>query len=111
MVESALHASASLCCVLGMAWLALAMKTHWQQVRSRQALPPKAQRRLRLLGATAIGSSLLLCLGADHPSMAVLVWVLTLAAGALSVAFTLTWRPSVLAPLVAWIPHSGDSNS
>jgi hypothetical protein len=35
--------------------------------------------------------------------MAALVWVLTLTAAALTVAFTLAWRPRLLAPLVAWV--------
>ena len=41
----------------------------------------------------ALLASLLLCLRADHASMAVLVWVMSLAAAALLVAFTLAWRP------------------
>ena len=35
--------------------------------------------------------------------MAALVWVMALAAAALVVAFTLSWRPRWLAPLVAWV--------
>jgi hypothetical protein len=44
-----------------------------------------------------------LCLNADHVSMASLVWVMSLAASAMVVAFTLTWRPRALAWLVAWV--------
>jgi Protein of unknown function (DUF3325) len=58
---------------------------------------------LRVLGALAITGSLLLCLRADHPGMAALVWIMALALAAMMVAFTLSWRPRVLAPLVAWV--------
>lgn len=86
-------------CVIGMAWLALALGVHWRQVRSGE---PPAQ-LLRGLGTFALLASLLLCLTADHASMAALVWIMALASAALTVAFTLTWRPLVLAPLVMWV--------
>ena len=105
MVESLILAAALSCCVLGMAWLALAMKTHWQQVLGDRPLVREAQFTLRLLGASFIALSLLLCLLADHPTMAILVWVMALAASALLVAFTLSWKPTLLSPLVAWKKH------
>jgi hypothetical protein len=104
MGESALLFTALLSCTAGMAWLALSMKPHWQQVRGQQFLAPSAQRTLRLLGATAVSVSLLLCMSADHPSMAVLVWVLLATASALAVTFVFTWRPRLLYPLIAWVP-------
>jgi len=94
--------AALLCSVAGLAWLALAMEVHWQQVRGPQAPARRTRLVLRLLGATALAASLLLCLRVDHGSMAALVWVMGLAASALLVAFTLSWRPRALAPLVAW---------
>ena len=87
----------------GLAWLALAMDAHWKQVRGAQELSPRAGLVLRLLGGSALFLSLVLCLLADHATMASLVWVMALAAAALAVAFTLSWRPRLLAPLVAWI--------
>ncbi|HEX2009985.1 MAG TPA: DUF3325 domain-containing protein [Roseateles sp.] len=88
--------------VLGLAWLALAMEVHWEQVRGRDApLPPHMVRVLRVLGALALSASLALCLRVDHVSMAALVWVMALAAAALAVAFTLSWKPSLLALLLA----------
>lgn len=96
--------AAYLSCVLGWAWLALAMEVHWQQARGDSSVPgSKVVRLLRSLGALAVVGSLLLCLRADHASMASLVWVLTLTAAALTVAFTLSWRPRLLAPLVGWV--------
>ncbi len=97
---------ALLSCVTGFAWLALSMETHWRQLRAGQPLPAAAVVRLRWLGSVALAVSLLCCLVADHPSMAVLVFAMTLAAAALIVAFTFTWQPRVFAPLVAWIGHS-----
>ena len=60
-------------------------------------------RALRLLGTVGLGASLALCLAVDHASMAALVWVMGLAASALAVAFTLTWRPRWLAALMPWV--------
>ncbi|MES2265030.1 MAG: DUF3325 domain-containing protein [Pseudomonadota bacterium] len=89
--------------VTGMAWLALSMETHWRQVRGEYAAAAGTVRLLRVLGALALGAALLLCLRVDHASIAVLVWVMSLAAAALLVAFTLSWQARLLAPLVAWI--------
>lgn len=84
--------------VLGMAWLALAMDVHWEQVRPDVQTPAGA-RRLRALGALALAAALAVCLMVDHASMASLVWIMALAAAALTVALTLTWRPRWLHPL------------
>lgn len=102
MPDALLLAAALLCSSAGFAWLALAMEVHWQQVRGPQPPARSTVLALRLLGAAALAASLLLCLRADHGSMAALVWVMGLAASALLVAFTLSWRPRALAPLVAW---------
>ncbi|MBW7902129.1 MAG: DUF3325 domain-containing protein [Rhodocyclaceae bacterium] len=93
--------AATAACVCGMTWLALAMEPHWKQVRG--GVPPaRTVRALRVLGASSLFASLLFCLAADHASMASLVWVMLLAGAALAVAFTLSWRPRLLAPLIAW---------
>lgn len=94
--------AALLTALLGAAWLALSLESHWRQVRGERAAGAGTVRLLRVLGAQALGAALLICLRVDHASMAVLVWVMSLAASALLVAFTLSWRPRLLAPLVAW---------
>jgi hypothetical protein len=91
---------AYLCCVVGFGWLALSMDVHWQQVRRVPSVQPRTALLLRVLGGLALLLSLLSCLRADHASMAALVWVLMLAAAALTVAFALTWRPRWLVLLV-----------
>ena len=83
----------------GMSWMALSMKVHWRQVYEDAELSVAAARTLRLSGVGALIGSLFLCTAADHGSIAVLVWVMSLAAAALIVAFTFTWRPG----LFAWI--------
>lgn len=104
-----LLAAALLFSTCGLGWLALAMEPHWRQVRGETAASRGVVRLLRTLGAVALLFALLLCLRADHPTMAVLVWVMALAASALLVAFSLSWRPRWLRPLVAWIrPAGGD---
>ena len=97
-------AAALLASTAGLGWFALAMQAHWEQVRGAQPLTRATALALRALGAAALALSLWLCLRADHGSMASLVWVMALAAAALVVAFTLSWRPRALAPLVAWVP-------
>ena len=97
--------AALLAVLLGAAWLALSLESHWRQVRGEHAVDAGTVRLLRMLGALSLGAALLICLRVDHPSMAVLVWVMALAAAALLVAFTLSWRPRLLAPLVAWVRH------
>jgi len=90
---------AMLACATGFGWLALAMAGHWRQVVGTSSCPPTVARRLRVLAGAALSLSLALCLMVDHPSMAALVWIMMLTASALSVAFTLTWRPGLLAVL------------
>jgi hypothetical protein len=94
----------------GMAWLALAIAAHWAQVRGAELLTAKRARVLRVLGGFSLFGALALALRADHLSMAPLVWVMTLAASALLIAFTLAYRPRLLAGLVAWMPRSRASN-
>lgn len=86
--------------VIGFAWLALAMDTHWRQAVQGKSLTHKSVLALRAAGASALALSLWLCLQVDHASMASLVWIMSLATAALMVAFTLTWRPHWLAALV-----------
>lgn len=88
--------------VAGMGWLALAMPVHAQQVWGTPAAPATA-RILRVLGALGLSVSMLLCLAVDHPTMASLVWVMLLAAAALVVAFTLSWRARWLGVLAPWV--------
>lgn len=88
MAEPLLLGGAAVATFLGLAWLALGMPTHWAQVHTA-GLP---SRWLRWAGAAALGLSLGLCLAADHPSMAALVWLMLLAASAVAVAMTLSSR-------------------
>lgn len=90
-------------CVAGMGWLALAMEVHWQQVCARP-LSRHAAVVLRVLGALALGASLLACFWVDHATMAPLVWVMAIAGAALLVAFTLSWRPRWLGVLLLGLP-------
>lgn len=99
MSDPFLLAVAVLLNVAGFGWLALAMDTHWKQVRGSSAPAPGARLLLRVAGAIALMLSWALCNLPDHATIASLVWVMALTAGALAVAFTLTWRPVWLHPL------------
>jgi len=104
MRDAGLLAAALLANLAGLGWLALAMDVHWEQVRGAAPHPPALVWRLRVLGVLGLAGSLALCLAVDHASMAFLVWIMALAASALAIAFTLTWRARwlrVLAPFTA----------
>ena len=105
MSSSLLLALALLSSVCGMAWLALAMKVHWQQVRGNSANSSRTVRLLRVLGVCGLTISLLLCLSSDHGSIATLVWIMSLAA-------SLTKRSALSpAPLPATKSRSPGSTS
>lgn len=89
-MHSLSRALALLCSLGGMAAIALALEAHWQQFNGPGAmLPRRAALGLRLSGAALLGVALTLCLSVDHASMAVLVWLMSLGASALVVAFAL----------------------
>jgi len=105
-LDSASHGSlltlAIIASVVGMGWLALSMQVHAQQAWNHVP-SPMALKVLRWLGSAALFAAFALCLSADHATMAVLVWFMALAGAALSVAFTLSWRPQWLRVLAPWI--------
>jgi hypothetical protein len=102
MVSALLLCGALLAAACGMAWLAFAMLPHWRQVRGDQPLSRGTRRSLRILGGAALAVAFALCLGADHASIAVLVWIMASSAAALGVALLLAWQPRGLRWLVAF---------
>ena len=93
MPDAVLLALALALSLIGMASLALTMEAHWAQVCEGQPQSSAAVSRQRVVGSVSLAAALVLCLIVDHASMAVLVWVMTMAASALAVAFTLSWQP------------------
>lgn len=77
------------------AWLALAMDSHWKAVHAGRSSAHPAK-ILRLMGWLGLLIMAVLCFMADRPSMAVLVWIMLLAATAPSVGMLLSWRPQLL---------------
>ncbi|WP_208281215.1 DUF3325 family protein [Massilia oculi] len=102
MPDALLLLLALLASLAGMGWFALSMDVHWSQVRGAAPRTPALARTLRLGGAASLLLSLVLCLTVDSPSIAVLVWFMALAGATLTIAFTLTWRASILGMLVFW---------
>ncbi len=88
--------------VLGMGWLALSMQVHARQAWGHSSTSATS-RLLRAIGGGALLVALVLCLIVDHATMAVLVWVMTLAGAALLTAFALAWKPQWLGLLAPWI--------
>ncbi|MET0547285.1 MAG: DUF3325 domain-containing protein [Caulobacterales bacterium] len=103
MHETVTTAAALLSSLFGMAWLALAMRVHWAQVRDAEPLTASAALTLRIMGGLALALSWVLCLQASHATMAALVWIMSLAGAALAVAQILAWRPRLLAPAIVWL--------
>lgn len=96
MAEAVWLLLATVAAVVGMAWLALSLDSHWRQVvdgGDAASRPSKSRSALRLTGALSLFAALLFCLRADHASMAVLVWIMLVAASAIAVAMTLSWQP------------------
>jgi len=101
--ESLMILAALLVSLAGAVWLAASLDAHWQQLRGREAAAsPRQVALLRGLGATAWLFALLLCCRADHASMAVLVWIMSISAASCAAAFLLAWRPRAVAWLLAW---------
>lgn len=94
--------AALLASVAGMGWLALSMPVHAQQVWGA-ALSAGMRRALRVAGILALAAALALCLAVDHATMACLVWMMGMTAGAVSVAMTLAWQPRWLRWLAPWV--------
>jgi len=88
------------CSVVGLAWLALAMEVHWAAAKGVARLTPRKVLALRASSGLALLASLAACLHADHASMAALVWIMSLALAAPSVALVLAWRPRLLGRIV-----------
>jgi hypothetical protein len=97
MHDALLQALALLCSLCAMRWLALAMDVHWQQVRGTDGPGARRATVLRMLAVAAIAASLGLFLAANHASIAVLAWIMSLVASALLVALVLSSRPAWLA--------------
>lgn len=88
---------AAISCLVGLGWLALAMNVHWQQVmETSSTLSAQKRKTLRILGSVGLLVSAVFCFAADRPSMAVLVWLMLLAASAPSIGMLLAWRPQWL---------------
>lgn len=97
MPEALYLTAAALFSLVGMAWLALSMDVHWAQLKQiplADSQPPKAI--LKALGYSALLVSLVVCLVADRPSIAALVWIMLMVGSAVAVAFALDNRPGLL---------------
>ncbi|MCB1755161.1 MAG: DUF3325 domain-containing protein [Gammaproteobacteria bacterium] len=96
-INAVMLLAAFLVIYLSFAWLALSNDAHWQRVlQSRNGSTPMIKAALRLLAINGLLISLQLCFAANHPSMAILVWIMMLATAAITVSFTLTWLPARL---------------
>jgi uncharacterized membrane protein len=96
MADALLLLAAFACALCGMASCALSMQPHAARVRGRSPLDGAAAAKLRVRSALGLAGSLALCLGADHVSMAVLVWVMMSSVSAVLLAFLLAYRPRAL---------------
>jgi hypothetical protein len=103
MADALLLSLAFVCSFAGMAALALALKPHWDEARAPHPYPMSGVRALRGFGAVALALSLALCLVAEHPSLASLIWMMASTISALIVAFVLAYRPRWIGWVAAWL--------
>ena len=97
MPEAFYLTAAALLSLVGMAWLALSMDVHWAQVKQiplADSQPPRTV--LKLLGYLALVASLVVCLVADRPSIAALVWIMLMVGSAVAVALLLANKPRMV---------------
>lgn len=85
--------------VLGLAWIALALPRHWRQVHGSLQLSDCRKSCLGVAGGLALLLSLLCTLAKGSLAMAIMLWVMLLAAATVIVALILSWRPGWLAKL------------
>lgn len=77
-------------CTLGCTLLALSQPRHWRAiVKDRKATPP----RTAMAGWVLVFAALVPCIARDGGSFAALLWPLVFAAGAMSVAMGLAYKP------------------
>jgi len=108
---------ATLLMFLSMGWFALSLSAHQKQVNQSaigHSQKPKSA-HFKWVGWIALLLSGICCLQADHPSMAVLVWLMLIACSAFSIAMILSFRPWWLRPLMSVFcmfenPANSDSN-
>ncbi|WP_343729763.1 DUF3325 domain-containing protein [Duganella sp.] len=87
---------AGLASYTGFACIALAMPDYWERAGGDSAGHAPLRRPLRASGGLLLCLALALCLWRDGASFGSLLWMILLTAGAIAVAFTLTWRPQLL---------------
>jgi uncharacterized membrane protein len=83
---------ALLATLIGLGLMAASMPRHWRQLRPGASCRAVVVVALRVCGAAALILALALCLRRDHPSMAVLVWIMLLAVDAVAIAMWLSTR-------------------
>jgi hypothetical protein len=77
------------------AWLALSQDEHWRALpgNAEQTAPAAhVMRRWRWRAARVLACAYALCLWGHGPGFGTVLWVLLSAAGAMAIAFTLSWR-------------------
>jgi hypothetical protein len=102
MAEAAWVCAAFVASYTGFAFLALRQKPHHSVVAADKTRAPLASALLQrnlALGSALLALSGSCCLLAQGPSFGSILWVLLLGAGAMSVLFTLSYRPHWLRPL------------
>ena len=92
---------------LAFALLACAMGRHRDDIigRGQPDLDGAAQRRVRVAAGLLLVAALAVAVGWVGAAFGTLLWVLQASLAAMLVAFTLTWRPRLLAPLMRCVAY------
>ncbi|ARU59484.1 hypothetical protein OLMES_5504 [Oleiphilus messinensis] len=78
-----------------MAWFALSINSHWKQVFGNTCSNAHAL-RIRSVGMGLLLLSAICCFKADHPTMAILVWIMLIPTSAILVALMLSKKPKLM---------------
>lgn len=87
--------------LLGCLSLAISQRRNWAMVTGG-VLAPRPKLLARVFGWSLLLVALAVCIGAEGPGFATLLWPLYFAMASLIVAMTLSYRPGVLKPIASF---------
>ncbi|ARP94004.1 DUF3325 family protein [Bordetella genomosp. 13] len=90
---------------LAFALMACAMARHRDDIAGCELPEPTAAagQSLRLAAGVLLLAALCAAISLAGPAFGALLWAMDISLAAMLVAFTLTWRPGWLAPLLRWV--------
>jgi hypothetical protein len=101
MLDAALLAGLFAANYCGLGLLASSQAKHWPHVTGTSLNPRRPTWLVRALGCGLLAGSVVVAVLRQGPGFGSILWCTSLSISAISVAFTLTWRPHWLRVMVA----------